>query len=196
MRKKFTRRGKALAASGAVIGLGAVTTLAAWTDAEWAMGSFLTGGFQAQASPTKDFGDPSEVLNFNFTDGKIQPDVPVSATHWLRVKNGNAATVTLGRPQFNNSDSNDIADRFNATVEKGACGATTDTLQGPDKLTAISNTVTDALALPAPTEDAPGEAQAFCFTVVLPKNNIQDLQPGDYTSGKVTWPVTVTEVSQ
>lgn len=190
MRKEFTRRGKALAASGAVIGLGAMTTLAAWSDAEWTVGSFLTGGFQAQASDTSDFQNPTEDLNFSFTGEKIQPDLPVTATHWLRVKEGNGATVTLGRPQFNNNDSNEIADRFTATVEKGACGATEGVLQ-QGKLTAISNDVTDALTLAAS-----GEAQAFCFTVELPKENIHDLPPGDYTSGKVTWPVTVTEVSQ
>lgn len=196
MRKEFVRHGKALAACGAVIGLGAVTTLAAWTDTEWAKGSFFSGGFQAQASQTQDFRNPSEVLNFNFSGDEIQPDVPYTATHWLRVKEGNSATVTLGRPQFNNADSNNIADRFNAKVEAGACGGTNSTLQGPKKLTAISETVKDALTLPAPKDATPGEPRALCFTIVLPKSNIQDLQPDKYSSGKVTWPVTVAEVSQ
>ena len=196
MKTALSRRGRAVAASGAVVGLCAVATLAAWTDAEWAKGSFLTGGFQAQASQTLDFQNPSEVLGFSFDNGSVQPDVMYSATHWLRVKEGNAATVTLGRPQFNNSDSNDIADRFNATVERGECGSSDGVLQGPDKLTAISNTAQDALQLPAATDSDPGAPQALCFTIVLPKDKIEDLQPGDYTSGEVFWPVQVTEVSQ
>lgn len=191
MKSTQNRKGKAVAASGAVLGLCAVATLAAWSDSEFARATIFSGSFHVEASQTQDFTDPSEVLNFNFIpDGKITPDTEVQATHWLRVAKGNQATVTVKAPTAEKAD---IAKLFDVTVTTGPCDTNGDTIQS-GKLTEL-NHATNALTLPAASGTAPGEARALCFTATLPSSAIADLPAGDYTTGAVTWPITVTEVS-
>lgn len=191
MKTASLRNGKAVAASGAVLGLCAVATLAAWSDSEFARASFFSGSFQAEASQTQDFSSTSEELNFNFIpNGEITPDTQVQTTHWLRVAKGNQATVTVKAPSAENTD---IAKLFDVTVTTGPCGTNGETIQA-GKLTEL-NDAPNALALPAATDNAAGEPQALCFSATLPSEAISDLDAGDYTTGKVTWPIAVTEVS-
>lgn len=191
MNTALSRRGRAVAASGAVVGLCAVATLAALTDAEFARGSFQVGGFHVEASQTQDFTSPSEELNFNFIpDGMITPDTQVQTTHWLRVSKGNQATVTVKAPTTVNAD---IAKLFDVTVTAGPCGTNGTTIQS-GKLTKL-NDVRDALTLPAATDTAAGEGRALCFSATLPSSALTDMDAGEYTTGKVIWPITVTEVS-
>lgn len=187
----FTRRGRAIAAAGTVIGIGAVATLAAWSDAEFARASLSSGSFAVEASQTQDFQAPSEALNFIFdTNGQIKPDTTVQTTHWLRVAKGSTASVTIQAPIAVNSD---VAKLFDVTVTAGQCGTTGETLQS-GTLTELQ-AVADAITLPAATDNAPGEPQALCFSATLPSAAVAELAPGDYSTGKVTWPITVTEVS-
>lgn len=191
MSTAFSRRGRAVAASGAVVGLCAVATLAALTDAEFARGIFQVGGFQVEASQSQDFSSSSEELNFNFIpDGVIAPDTQVQTTHWLRVAKGNQATVTVKAPTAANAD---IAKLFDVTVTTGPCGANGETIQS-GKLTELKD-APDALTLPAATDSVAGEGRALCFSATLPSSALTDLDAGEYTTGTVTWPITVTEVS-
>lgn len=191
MNTSLTRKGKAVATSGAVLGLCAVATLAAWSDAEFARATIFSGGFQAEASQTQDFTSTSEVLNFNFIpNGEITPDTQVQTTHWLRVAKGNPATVTVKAPTAENTD---IAKLFDVTVTTGPCGTNGETIQN-GKLTQL-NDAPNVFTLRAATDTAAGEARALCFSATLPSSAIADLGAGDYTTGKVTWPITVTEVS-
>lgn len=192
MNTALSRRGRAVAASGAVVGLCAVATLAALTDAEFAKGIFQVGSFNVEASQASDFSSSSEELNFNFIpDGEITVGEPVQATHWLRVAAGSQATVSVGTPTVENTD---IAKIFDVTVTTGPCGTNGETVQS-GKLTEL-NDVPNALTLPAATDSAAGEARALCFTATLPEAAVAGLSAGEHTTGTVTWPITVTEVSQ
>jgi len=188
----LSRRGRAVAASGAVVGLCAVATLAALTDAEFAKGIFQVGSFNVEASQTSDFSSSSEELNFNFIpDGEITVGEPVQATHWLRVAAGSQATVSVGSPT---ADKPEIAKLFDVSVTTGPCGSNGKQIQS-GTLTEL-NDAPNVLTLPAATDSAAGEARALCFSAILPENAVAGLSAGEHTTGTVTWPITVTEVSQ
>lgn len=94
-----SRKIRAIAAGGAVLGVGAAITLAAWSDNEFAQGSFGAGSFDIQGSATGAEGDwashttSDAALQLAFgEDGaaaNLAPGVPVYNQYHLR----NAGTV-------------------------------------------------------------------------------------------------------
>ena len=102
---KMSRKVRAIAAGGAVLGVGAAVTLAAWSDSEFAQGTFASGQFGIQGSADgQAFADHTTaegalVLNFDDVDvdaDSMQPGQTVTADYWLRtIEGGEAATVTF-----------------------------------------------------------------------------------------------------
>lgn len=105
-----SRKVRAIAAGGAVLGLGAVVTLAAWSDSEFAEGIFGTGTFGIEASTADgEYGEhatESEALQLAFpldegeTNVDLAPGETVSATWNIKnVEGGEDSVVTLQEPQ-------------------------------------------------------------------------------------------------
>lgn len=102
---KMSRKVRAIAAGGAVLGVGAAVTLAAWSDSEFAQGTFASGQFGIQGSADgqafDDHIDAEGALTLDFTDTEIdvsgmQPGETVTADYWLRtIEGGEASTVTF-----------------------------------------------------------------------------------------------------
>ena len=101
---KFSRKARAIAAGGAVLGVGAAVTLAAWSDSEFAQGTFASGQFGIQGSADgttyDDHTDAEGALELTFAAAGIdvegmQPGQTVEADYWLRtIEGGEASTVT------------------------------------------------------------------------------------------------------
>lgn len=83
-----SRKIRALAAGGAVLGVGAAITLAAWTDNEFAIGDFATGSFNIQgAAGDSAFADHPEnaPLELVFEGGdNLAPGEPVYNRYQLQ----------------------------------------------------------------------------------------------------------------
>ena len=105
MSKKFSRKARAIAAGGAVLGVGAAVTLAAWSDSEFAQGTFASGQFGIQGSADgqayDDHTTAEGALTLTFDDVDVdadamQPGQTVTADYWLRtIEDGEAASVTF-----------------------------------------------------------------------------------------------------
>lgn len=96
-----SRKTRAVAAGGAVIGLGVAMTLAAWSDSEFARGTFSTANFGIQgAAGDNNFADhptEAEALNLVFSPAQpMQPGQTVFQPYQLKnIQNGVDSTVTL-----------------------------------------------------------------------------------------------------
>lgn len=87
-----SRKFKAILAGGIVLGIGAAVTLAAWTDNEWAEGTFGAGSFNVQGSTNgADFTDHESAggaadLTFDLDGGdNMAPGDTVAAPFVLRL---------------------------------------------------------------------------------------------------------------
>ena len=87
-----SRKFKAILAGGIVLGVGAAVTLAAWTDNEWAEGTFGAGSFNVQGSTNgTDFSDHESsdgaaTLSFDLDGGdNLTPGDTVAAPFVLRL---------------------------------------------------------------------------------------------------------------
>lgn len=94
-REGRSRRGRALLAGGAVLGLGAVATLAAWSDDVWVVSSFITTPFSIEAAVDPagiewtEYGEaPGGSLEFTFEPLAMTPGEPVFAPLGLRLSTG------------------------------------------------------------------------------------------------------------
>ncbi|MFD2757270.1 SipW-dependent-type signal peptide-containing protein [Gulosibacter faecalis] len=86
----FTK-GRAILAGGLVLGVGAVVTLAAWNDSEWAQGNFKAGEFGIEGSedgttfanhPTD---GPAATLDFSVGADNLTPGDVVYANYAVRL---------------------------------------------------------------------------------------------------------------
>lgn len=107
-----SRKARAILAGGVVLGVGATMTLAAWSDSEWATGTFGTGGFTFQGSTTGQEGsfadhpegDPA-ALSFTLDANNLTPGDSVTAPFWVKAT-GAGATVTVKKPTLASAPSN------------------------------------------------------------------------------------------
>lgn len=96
-----SRKVRAIAAGSAVVGLGAALTLAAWSDSEFARGTFSTAHFGIQgAAGDNNFADhptEAEALTLAFSPAQpMQPGQTVFQPYQLKnIENGVDSTVTL-----------------------------------------------------------------------------------------------------
>ncbi|MFD5868261.1 SipW-dependent-type signal peptide-containing protein [Corynebacterium sp. NPDC060344] len=88
-----SRKIRAFAAGGAVLGLGAIMTLAAWSDSEFATGTFGTQNFGIEASKTsatEEFADHATagdalVLTADLAEaGTMEPGDTITIDYWIR----------------------------------------------------------------------------------------------------------------
>lgn len=102
----FARKARAIAAGGAVLGLGTAITLAAWSDNEWAKGTFSTAQFGIEGSNTSatdgfsnhTTSDAALALDFGAGAGQtqvLQGGQTVTEEYWIRnIAGGVDSTVT------------------------------------------------------------------------------------------------------
>ena len=159
--RSASRRVRAILAGGLVLGLGAAVTLAAWTDQEFASGTFTAGDFVFQgASASGVYGDHTTSggaasLAFTLpTATHLTPSDSVSAPFSIKLTGDSSATVALTNATV------DAAQGLSYAVTKTAtwgCGAGT---------SVISSTALGAGAGSASLGTmAPGDEWFYCFTV-------------------------------
>ncbi|WP_344880483.1 SipW-dependent-type signal peptide-containing protein [Zhihengliuella alba] len=99
MGQENTRKARAIMAGGLVLGVGAVVTLAAWTDSEFAEGLFTAGSYNLEGSDDgttyadQDTAGTALDLTFSGLFANLTADTTVHAAYWLRL---DAATTTDG----------------------------------------------------------------------------------------------------
>lgn len=102
-RRSLSRKIRAMIAGGLVLGVGAAITLAAWTDSEFATGTFTSGSFNLQGSTTGaddsyiDHDTVAGAAEIAFTTGfdNLAPDMTVAAPFWVRLAAGTTSPAVL-----------------------------------------------------------------------------------------------------
>lgn len=185
---------KAMLAGGAVLGLGATVTLAAWTDTEWVFAGNAAGNgpglgtsvFEVEQNVTNPYTEASFVQNETNPGGAVQfgvsaltltPGDAVYAPVALRTVTGSiAGTVTL-QPAvpatgITVTDANQAL--FNALTVRVAVSATTTTCNAAAFTagTIIANgpLATTGASAGQALSAAGGDVQHYCFEITLPAN--------------------------
>lgn len=149
---------RAILAGGLVLGLGAAITLAAWTDNEFASGTFTAGNFVFQGASVQNvYGDHTTSggaanLAFTVPATAMTPGDSVTAPFSVKLTGSSSATIQLANA------TTDTAQGFTYSIKQTSvwgCGT------GTVKLSGALGTA-DSVAL---TTMAPGDEQFFCFTV-------------------------------
>lgn len=184
---------RVLPAAAAVLGLGAVGTLALWSDSEIMSGQFRSVAFIVESAPAPDAGfaaheSPAEALPLNFdlpADG-LNGETPVDAEIWFRMASATTGSLRVLAPTVENSE---LAGYIDILVSEGACGTSGKVLQQGRLDTLID--APEPLTLPAGTAAAPGAAQGICIESRL--GDTTSLPAGHHSTGRVEWEFLVTE---
>lgn len=177
-RRKIT----AVVAGAAVLGVGAVATLATWNDSEWVNGLFETSSFEVQQNTTAAVDEaawideetnPGGTLEFSVNATSLTPGDAVYAPVALRtVEGSDAAIVTLqGAVPAAGTTADDelwqaLDVRVTTSVDPLTCDATgieagTEIASG-DLASVVASTITQDLAADQ------GSTQHYCFELSLP----------------------------
>lgn len=187
------RKGRAVAAAGIVLGIGAVITLAAWNDSEFAEGIFGTGSYNVVSSeegPEATFVDhpESDAAELNFQASNVAPGGEYAAGFWLRTDAGTSydGVVTDIEVASSSGDVTSFTDVevLSIPASDDCTSATTGTTvaTGSD-LGSLSFDTSSEIVL-ANNDDAQGDPQQLCFQVTADEGSIAQ---GDEAS--VTWAV-------
>ncbi|RIJ70127.1 hypothetical protein D1871_19970 [Nakamurella silvestris] len=184
---------KALLAGGLVLGIGVAVTMAAWTDNEFAQGTFSTSTFDTQSSVNEGVAwndnavSPGATMSFAATG--MSPGTVRYAPLAIRTKIGSiAGTVALQAPTQNNAA---LAAALTVRVVTYASGTCTSALfvNGATYIVGSFNTPAPLLtagstALPVLASPGPGQAAAtqYCFEVTLPTGAANTLQGQSLTA--------------
>lgn len=199
------RRIRVVLAAGLVFGIGAVATLAAWTDSENATGSFGASVFDTQSasagSPTYTSQVSAPGASLSFAATAMSPGT--SFYTWLNVRTTPATTVagTVELTSIANNGGGLVgalqyrAVRMTAPSPTSTCDATAFT--GTPVFIAGSagtySAVTQVPASPvASTVAAAGAAIGYCFEVRIAPASANSYQG---TTATVTWTFTSTSAS-
>lgn len=196
-RKTAGRKVKAIVAAGIVLGIGAATTLANWTDVQLAEGAFGVGHYQVQSSVsgTGDWDshtDGAATLTFNADN--VAPNDKFAASLWLRTDKNTSYDGVLNSLTANTNDSGS-PDIFNLSVLDIPADETCshDLTRGNDVTPIIENRT---LSFSAQTldirlenyDDKAGKPIQLCFQVTAPGQD--ELKNTGTTS--VTWSANTT----
>lgn len=194
-----SRRRRALLAGGAVLGLGAVATLAAWSDDVWVVSSFTTSPFNVEAA-VNPAGDDWEELNAKDKAGDLAfavaptgmlPGDSVYAPLNLRVERGEsrgqvslASTPTVGDLSGNDKTFFETLRLSLYAVAPTACNAArtpSDATIGEFHDEGLPYGVnTNLVTLPANSDPV-----GICFKVTLPADAGPGVAGGN--TGELVW---------
>lgn len=182
-RHRRGRKVRAVLAGGLVLGVGAAITLAAWTDSEFATGTFTAGSFNLEGSTTGaadsyvDHDTAAGAAEIDFTTGfdNLAPDTTVAAPFWIRLAAGTTSTAVLDLTEIVSTvepaaGTNDEAITFDAYVIDPAATCSVATTSATN-LAAGETLASGAIAggtVPlsiGATETDPGEAVQICLVV-------------------------------
>lgn len=206
-RSRTSIKVRALLAGALVLGVGATMTVAAWTDTEFATGSFTASKFDTESSIdnsvwASNTSAPGATITFAGTG--MSPDTHRYGYVLIRTKALSVAgTLTFAAPTITNGGS-DVTPFLGAALQYKAisiaaagCSATTFSTGTPTYIVGTSGAYAvlatagpTAVTLPAATA-SPGAAVGYCFDVYLPAGANTLLQGKSVT---VTWSVTATSV--
>lgn len=174
------RKVQALLAGGAVLGVGALVTLAAWTDDEFALGQFGASTFNLEGSTVaagegyEDHDDIEGPATLTFDgDPMMTPNETVYAPFWVRL---DAATNVDGAIEAEGGISvaaseGANADNMSFEVYHGVDACDSDSIE-TGTLVASGGTLNDVDANPEAIDDltandagTAGEEELLCFAV-------------------------------
>lgn len=198
-----TRRGtrvKAVLAGGLVLGLGAAMTLAAWTDQEFATGSFTAGHFNLVGSPTGSgftdhaTSDPGVPASLSFSTGfdNLSKSSTVAAPYVLHL---DATTTVTGTGTVLSSAGNGLASTHltYGVIEVASVAACTAVATGTTRVpsgTALgSASGATSFALAAGNGTLPGADVFLCIQVTSDASLPQD------SAATATWQFSATSTS-
>lgn len=204
-----SRRRKALLAGGAVLGLGAAATLAAWSDDVWVSGSFSAGKFNVQGAVDTagaswneyDTSVTAGTLGFTVNPTAMSPGQSVYAPLSLRVDptaSSYDADISLPNAPAGSATSNAANDAFFNNlkvtlynVAPGSCNASGTTAAptiAPFAGVALPTTSNSTMF----TLNKNSTAYGVCFKVTLAAAAPSTVQGG--TTGPLTWNFHATSV--
>lgn len=170
-----SRKFKAVLAGGIVLGIGAAVTLAAWTDNEWAEGTFGAGSFNIQGSPDgttftdHESADGAAQLTFDLDGGdQLSPGDSVAAPFVLRLDATTTYDATVALESATGGGDNPAALTYGIVqvANAAACTATATGTQIVPAGTALNSTTGAAdFNLTAGATGQPGTPVTLCFTV-------------------------------
>ena len=185
---------KAILAGGAVLGLGATVTLAAWTDTEWVFAGNAAGdgpglgtsSFEVEQNTTSPYteatfvqneSNPGGALTFGVSALSLTPGDSVYAPVALRTVAGSiAGTVTLqpAAPATGLAVTDANQALYNALTVRVAVSPTTTTCNAA-AFTAGTTIASGPLATTGASAGqalsaASGNVQHYCFEITLPAN--------------------------
>lgn len=173
--RRRSHRTRALLAAGAVLGVGAAATLAAWNDSEYASSSFTAGIFGIEGSVNgttfleHPAGNPA-ALTFSTGFDALAPGTTVYALFSVRsVEDSVAGTVQLAADASNSGGLGQWLTYSVRTIAGTACNAGTfqgGTQTGLPQGQPLTVGATAAQALAADQ----GGSVNYCFAVTLPND--------------------------
>lgn len=191
-----SRKFKAILAGGIVLGVGAAVTLAAWTDNEWAEGTFGAGSFNVQGSTNgTDFTDhessgDAASLSFDLDGGKnLSPGDTVAAPFVLRLDDATTydASVVLESAAGSGANEANLSYGIVTVDDAASCGeGATGTTVVPTGTALDATTGAQGFDLTAGAGSAAGAPVTLCFQVTAS----DDLTEGD--AAKAQWQFTAT----
>jgi predicted ribosomally synthesized peptide with SipW-like signal peptide len=189
------RKVAAILAGGVVVGVGTMATLAAWTDTEYATGTFTGGYFDLRGSIDQTtFSDhttagSSATLNFTAPVTQMSPGDVVYAPYALNLfkTSTNAGNVVVSAPSTTGTVTNITYTLF-TTATAGCSAASTPVVTVVPAGTALGSVATPtsfSVAKPA-NSSTDGAATYLCFKVTAGSGLTQG------QSGTATWLFTAT----
>lgn len=200
------RKLQAVLAGGAVLGVGAVMTLAAWNDSEFAEGIFGSGSFNLEGAPAvapadgdyTDHDTEAAAASLDFAAENMVPEETVYAPLTVRLDEATTVGGTIeadGGITIDSSSTGDNVDNLSYTVYTGvetcdASGVTAgEVVASGDTLNAggpVNETA--PIDLTAGSEDAAGTPALLCFEVQAA--TAESFAQG--TGANATWEVIAT----
>ncbi|MDQ6659206.1 MAG: CalY family protein [Actinomycetota bacterium] len=188
-----TRRRKirAILAAGLVLGIGAVVTLAAWNDSEYAQGTFAAGTFNMEGSVDgtawADHPTPAAAVTLPFTVNptNLAPGQTVYSPFAVRLAAGTTTGASVAVQAVTNTGvvtnlTYTLVSTTSITCNGAAVSSGTALVPAGTALNSVGSQPTFALAKGA-TAAAPGAAYFMCFAVTAGAGLVQG------QSGTATW---------
>ncbi|WP_144721582.1 SipW-dependent-type signal peptide-containing protein [Agrococcus jejuensis] len=184
------RKIRAILAGGLVLGVGAAITLAAWSDSEYATGSFTAGTFNLEGSTdgtayTDHASAPGAALTFTAPAANLSPGQSTATPFWVRLAANTTTGATLDLTEVTSTGANAANLTFHAyaLAANGSCTTSTtgtDLATGGPLTTGTVAGATTPLVNGTPVTAA-GAATQVCLVVAAGPGLVQG---GSVTS---TW---------
>ena len=194
------RKVQAILAGGIVLGIGAIVTLAAWNDSEFADGIFGAAAFDLEGSTDgENFEQHSTAdgaAELAFAANNLIPGETVYAPFWVRLDNDTSVDGTIEENDGIGVVASDGANTehlsYTVYADPETCdddGATTGTevASGADLSEGVGSSAT--IDLSAGSGNEPGAAVQLCFVVEADADDLEQGEPAE-----ATWEVLATSL--